>query len=95
MSAQTRIELFRQCARIALLDEEHFTEESWLTVLVGQGLYPQDYDPLADVLDIEQVRDALSRMRSMIRSGVQTMPSLARFIAEYCRARADHVGARS
>ena len=92
---QTRIELFRQCARIALLDEEHFTEESWLTVLVGQGLYPQDYDPLADVLDIEQVRDALSRMRSMIRSGVQTMPSLARFIAEYCRARADHVGARS
>ena len=49
-----------------MLDEEHFGEDSWLALFVGQNCEPQDYDPLADVLDIDEVSAALLRMRSMI-----------------------------
>ncbi len=90
---QTRIDLFRRCGRLGLQEDEHFGEESWLSLLLGQGLYPQDYDPLADVLDVEQVEEALARMRSMIRDGVGTLPLLARFIERYCAAAAVDVGA--
>ena len=85
-SLRARIELFRRCGRVALHDEEHFGEESWLSLLLGQGQYPRDYDPLAEVLEVEQAREALQRMRSMIRAGVDTLPSLARFISGYCAA---------
>ena len=67
---QAKIDLFRRCGRIAMLDEEHFGEDSWLALFFGQNIDPQDYDPLADVLDVGEVKAALSRMRSMITEGV-------------------------
>jgi tryptophan 7-halogenase len=79
-----KIELFRSCGRLAMFDEEHFGEDSWLAVLLGQGVNARDYDPLADILDIEEAREALLRMRSMIREGVSTMPTLSQFIERYC-----------
>jgi tryptophan 7-halogenase len=84
---RAKIELFRSCGRLAMFDEEHFGEDSWLAVLLGQGVYAQDYDPLADVLDVEEVREALLRMRSMIRDGVSTMPTLRQYIERYCLSR--------
>jgi tryptophan 7-halogenase len=81
-----KIELFRCCGRIGMLEEEHFSEDSWLSVLLGQGIDPQDYDPLADALDIDQVRSALTRMRSMIQAAVTTQPRHGQYIDRYCHA---------
>jgi tryptophan halogenase len=84
---RAKIELFQRCGRVPMLDEEHFGEDSWLSLLLGQNLDPQDYDPLADVLDIAEVRAALFSMRSMIKDEVETMPTLAQFIEKNCPAR--------
>jgi tryptophan halogenase len=81
-----KIELFRRCGRIAMLDDEHFSEDSWLALFCGQNLDPQDYDPLADVLDEGEVRAALSRMRSMIAAGVQKLPTHASYLEQHCSA---------
>jgi tryptophan 7-halogenase len=81
-----KIELFRRCGRIAMLDDEHFGEDSWLALFFGQNLDPQDYDPLADVLDEGEVRAALSRMRSMITEGVEKLPTHASYIDKHCSA---------
>lgn len=83
---RAKIELFRRCGRVAMHDDEHFGEDSWLTLFFGQNLDPQDYDPLADVLDVEEVKAALSRMRSMIKDGVDTLPTHSHFIEEHCSA---------
>ena len=83
---RNKIELFRSSGRVSLFDDEHFGEESWLSVFFGQNIAPQSYDPLVDVLDTEEVRAALSRMSSMIRAGVETLPTHRQFIAEHCRA---------
>ena len=83
---RAKIDLFRRCGRVAMLDDEHFGEDSWLTLLFGQNLEPQDYDPLADVLAIQEVTAALSRMRSLIKEGVDTLPTHANFIDKHCPA---------
>jgi tryptophan halogenase len=84
---RAKIELFRHSGRISMLDEEHFGEDSWLALFLGQNIEPSDYDPLADVLDLADVRPALSHMRSMIRDGVLTLPPHAQFIEEHCPAK--------
>jgi tryptophan 7-halogenase len=81
-----KIELFRRCGRIAMLDDEHFGEDSWLALFFGQNLNPEDYDPLADVLDEGEVKGALSRMRSMITEGVERLPTHADYIEKHCSA---------
>jgi tryptophan 7-halogenase len=83
---QAKIELFRRCGRISTLDDEHFGEDSWLSLFFGQNLNPQDYDPLADVLDEEEVKAALSRMRAMITEGVETLPTHGNYIEKHCSA---------
>jgi tryptophan 7-halogenase len=83
---QAKIELFRRCGRIAMLDDEHFGEDSWLALFLGQNQNPAGYDPLADILDEGEVREALSRMRSMITDGVGTLPTHANYIERHCSA---------
>jgi tryptophan halogenase len=83
---RAKIELFKDSARLAMFDEEHFGEDSWLSLLFGQNLAPEGYDPLADVLDVEEVRAALLRMRSLIQAGVATMPLHSQFVAAHCQA---------
>ena len=54
--------------------------------VVGQGIEPRDYDPLADGLDAEEVRRHLEAMRVAIRQAAEAMPTQGQFIDRYCRA---------
>jgi tryptophan halogenase len=81
-----RINLFRHSGRIACQDRELFVESNWLSVFIGQGIWPQRYDPLADMLPIDSISAHLLRMRNQIRQTAEAMPAHADFIAENCRA---------
>jgi tryptophan 7-halogenase len=85
-SLRAKIELFKDSGRIAMLEDEHFGEDSWLSVLLGQGIEPSGYDPLADVLGIEEAGAALGYLRSKIAAAVATLPRHGQFVAEHCRA---------
>ena len=87
-----KLQLFRRCARVAMLDEEHFGEDSWLAVLLGQNIDPMDYDPLADILDVGQAKAALEHMRSLIAAGVQSLPMHSRYIEHHCAAKPAEAG---
>jgi tryptophan halogenase len=80
---RTKLELYRDSGRIAMFDEEHFGEDSWLSLLLGQNVDPQDYDPLADVLNVDEVRAALSHMRSLVQDAVGALPSHSQFIGTH------------
>ena len=81
-----RIDLFRSSGRIAFQDQDLFVESNWLSVLIGQGIWPQRHDPLADVLTIESVSDHMQRMKKLIRQTAEAMPSHADFIARNCKS---------
>ena len=84
---QYRIDLFRSSGRVAFQSQELFVEPNWLSVFVGQGIWPRRYDPLADVLPIDTVRGELERLRALILKTAAAMPAHADFIAQYCGAR--------
>jgi tryptophan halogenase len=83
---ERRINLFRSSGRVAFEDHELFVEPNWLSVFIGQGIWPRRYDPLADVVPIEAAAVQLSRLRASIRQTAEAMPSHSEFIAEHCRA---------
>ncbi|RME65659.1 MAG: tryptophan 7-halogenase [Alphaproteobacteria bacterium] len=84
-SVQAKIELFRASGRIYREHEELFTETGWLQVLLGQGIVPARYHPMADMLDESTCRRFLADIRILIGRAVSAMPSHRAFIDTHCR----------
>lgn len=81
-----KMDLFRSRGNIALYNDELFIQANWLAVLTGQEVWPRRYDPLVDVVEIERLKDHLSRQKSQFRACVDSMPTHREFIARNCRA---------
>ena len=81
-----KIELFRACGRFFRDDDELFVEPNWIAVFLGQGVWPERYDPLVDAVDIEGVSKTFQRMRALMRSAAESMPMHRAFIEQHCAA---------
>ncbi len=82
-----RIELFRNRGRVFRRDDELFAETSWIAVMLGQGIAPASWDPVADALDPEQLAAMLDRIRTTFRRAAEAMPDHAAYLARHCSAR--------
>ncbi|MDF2970677.1 MAG: hypothetical protein K0R61_1127 [Microvirga sp.] len=71
-----KLNLFAQRGRVALYDHESFEIENWNAILVGHGIMPRAYDPLADALPREEQIAKFKGMLRFIAEEVRTMPSL-------------------
>jgi tryptophan halogenase len=81
-----KMALFRARASAPEYQYGLFSRDSWLSVLFGQGLEPQDHDPLADSFDLDLVESKCADFVSRIDGAVAAMPSHGEFIATYCAA---------
>ncbi len=81
-----RVELFRSRGKIARFEDQLFVEPSWVAVFKGQGIEPRDYDRLADVLPVEEVRRSLADTRRRIAQIAERLPTHDEFIARHCKA---------
>ncbi len=50
-----RIELFRETGRVFRVPNELFAENSWIQVMLGQGIEPQQHHPVADLMGDEEL----------------------------------------
>ncbi len=85
-SLRQKLEIFNATGQIFREGEELFTEQSWLQVMVGQGILPRRHHPLADNLPREKLEEFLGSIRTLIRGAVERMSPHERFIAEHCRS---------
>lgn len=85
-SLRHRMELFKEGGRIFRSQQELFTENSWLAVMLGQGLMPDSYDPIADSLPFPDMQRALEQFRQAVRQAAYSMPSHADFINLFCKS---------
>ena len=81
-----KIETFRLRGEVMVSQTELFKETSWWAVLAGQGVRPQGYHPVADVISEDELKLRLSRIRAGILDRLNRMPQHADFIARHCAA---------
>jgi len=81
-----RMNIFKQTGQLFRKDDELFTEVGWLQVMIGQGLIPDDYSPLADTVSSDNVAEYLKNLNSIMATAVKGLPTHREFIAQYCKA---------
>ncbi|MGK6353602.1 tryptophan halogenase family protein [Sphingomonas sp. DT-207] len=73
-SLAAKIELFRRAGRIERYTQGLFFEPSWISVLIGQGVVPQGWDPRADAVPERVLAGGLEALRDGIAATVRAMP---------------------
>lgn len=85
-SLAERIELFRASARFFMHGKaELFREESWVQVLLGQGL-PAHYDPMVDMVPAAEASAFLKDIEEVVAQVAASLPTHEAFIERHCRA---------
>jgi tryptophan 7-halogenase len=69
-----KLAMFRANGRVYRERQELFTETSWLSVMSGQGVEPQGYHPIADLLSDEETLHRLAHVRQVIAQTADAMP---------------------
>ncbi|QTD55249.1 tryptophan halogenase family protein [Parasphingorhabdus cellanae] len=81
-----KIALFEANGRIVREHEELFTEAGWLQVLIGQGIMPDGYHPLADQLSEKDLSEFLKLAGQHATAVASRMPDHGDYIAQHCAA---------
>ena len=83
-----KIELFRETGRVFRKNEELFAENSWVQVMLGQGITPRAWHPIAAKLRDDELTKLLSTIRDNVSRTVAGLPEHAAYVAHYCGAAA-------
>lgn len=85
-SLRHRIDLFRERAHAFQGDSELFRVDSWIQVMLGQGIMPESYHPLARLMSKGEMSQFQERLKSSIAKTVSTLPRHQDFLERYCKA---------
>lgn len=85
-SLRHRIELFRDSARVFRIPNELFAENSWIQVMLGQGIVPRQHHPSADLMGDEELTAFLETIRRNVEQTVSRLPTHQAYLSTYCPA---------
>jgi tryptophan halogenase len=84
-SLQHRLDLFKQTGRVFQQAGDVFAENNWTQVMLGQGLIPDQYHPIVDMMSDSELENFLSNLKQRTDSVVSQLPKHEEFIASYCK----------
>jgi len=82
-SLRHRIELFRQTARVFRSPNELFAENSWIQVMLGQGVVPEQHHPVADLMGDDELKGFLEEIRQQVARTVVQLPTHQAYVERY------------
>ena len=85
-SLKHRIDLFRETGRVFRMPAELFAENSWVQVMLGQGIMPAQHHQTADLMGDEELAGFLNGIRDAINRTVIQLPSHQMYMEKYCGA---------
>ena len=88
-SLRHRIELFRETGRVFRMPSELFAENSWIQVMLGQGIEPLQHHPVADLMGDEELGRFLDGIKSSVEKTVSQLPAHQTYVEQYCRAHSE------
>ncbi len=83
-SLEQKIELFRETGRVFRRNEELFVENSWVQVMMGQGIMPEAYHPIAAKLRDDELERFLAMLRDSVARTIQGLPDHQAYVERYC-----------
>ena len=85
-SLEQKMELFRETGRVFRKNEELFVENSWVQVMMGQGIMPRAYHPIAAKLTDGELAQLLGNIREAVSRTASSLPAHGDYVAQYCGA---------
>ena len=83
-SLRHRLDLFRDSGRVFETEADIFRENSWTQVMLGQGIEPQSYHPIVDMMDEKELRQFMQFQQQRVDHVLKQLPSHQEFINRYC-----------
>lgn len=83
-SLHHRLDLFRDTGRVFEEDRDIFRENSWVQVMMGQGIEPKSYHPIVDMMDEPELRQFMQLQRQKVDHVLRQLPTHQEFINRYC-----------
>ena len=81
---EQKIELFRETGLVFRKNDELFVENSWVQVMMGQGIWPQSHHPIAEKLTDAELSKFLAMIRDTVARTVASLPEHEAYVARYC-----------
>ena len=70
-----KIEIFAESGRLFREQNDLFLDSSWLQVMVGQGIIPKDYHPIANSVSEEALNGMLEKVKAAKNQPLSSLPS--------------------
>ncbi|WP_421418335.1 tryptophan halogenase family protein [Pseudoalteromonas lipolytica] len=79
-----KIALFKQTGRVFLDDGDIFRVDSWVQVMLGQGIKPQQYHHVASLMSEQELMQFLHGIKQQIAHRLAQLPNHKEFVSKYC-----------
>jgi tryptophan halogenase len=79
-SLSQRMALFKETGRVFKPQDDVFSENSWVQVMMGQGLIPESYHNIVDSMSNEQLQQFLGDIQRDVERTVAALPNHGAFI---------------
>nr|WP_136250001.1 tryptophan halogenase family protein [Ningiella ruwaisensis] len=81
---QEKFDLFQNNGRFWRQDSELFGETSWISVFLGQNIYPDAPHPLADIMPEEKRIDEIRHIEKVLENALPKIPNHFEYLEKYC-----------
>lgn len=86
ISLSHKMQLFKDTGRVFLDDGDIFRVDSWTQVMLGQGIMPEQYHKIAEIMNDKELENFMASMKSSITNAVEKLPNHEEFIQNYCKS---------
>ncbi len=85
-SLSERIDIFRSNGYVWPDSVKLFRVDSWIQVMMGQGLFPEHQHGAGRILSPESLKSQLEKLSKFVNRNLSDLPDHSDFIKQYCRA---------
>jgi len=81
-----KIEIFSESGRLFREQNDLFLDSSWLQVMLGQGIVPKDYHPIANSVPEKALQEMLIKVKTAKNAPIESLPSHDEFLQAIIQA---------
>jgi len=73
-SLQYRLEVFKRTGILPVYEADSVSQDAWVSLLVGMDIWPERWDPLVELRELEAIDDELRRIAVVAEGVARAMP---------------------